>query len=142
MQTLYLATDHAAYEAKEYLKKQLVSRFKIVDLGTDSEESVHYPDYGKKLAAAILKNSGIGIALCGSGIGISIQLNRYKGIRATLCRDVEDAIMARKHNNSNVLCLGGRKHSLDELMEIVEAWIITDFEAGRHHTRIEMLDRD
>lgn len=142
MEKLYIVTDHAAFEAKEFLKEKLQTKFEVIDLGTNSNESVHYPDYGKKMAQAVLESGQRGIALCGSGIGISIQVNRYKGIRAALCRDVEDAQMSRKHNDSNILCLGGRKHSNQQLIEIVNAWLETEFEGGRHQTRVSMLDQD
>lgn len=140
MKKIYIASDHAAFEQKEMLKNYLSQRFEVIDLGTDSPDSVHYPIFGKKLAESVLSNDGIGIAMCGSGIGISIQVNRYKGIRGALVNDVNDAIMTKKHNNANILCMAGRKHSDRLLKEMVDAWLNTDFEGGRHQTRIEMLD--
>lgn len=140
MKKIFIASDHAAYEQKSMLKNYLCSRFDVEDLGTDSTESVNYPVYGKKIAHAVLESKGIGIALCGSGIGISIQVNRFKGIRGALCNDVYDAKMTKLHNNANILCLAGRKHSDDLLKNIVDTWLATDFEGGRHQTRIEMLD--
>ena len=140
MQKIYLACDHAAFEAKEYVK-ELLEGYDVQDLGTNSSESVHYPDFGKKIAHAVLEDKGsIGIALCGSGIGISMQVNRYKGIRGALCRSTEDAKMSRMHNDSNILCLGARFNSTDEIKEIVKTWLNTEFEGGRHQTRIDMLD--
>ena len=139
---IYLASDHAAYEEKQVLIDYLKDRFEIVDLGTNSQESTHYPIYGKKLANAVLEHNCLGIALCGSGIGISIQVNRYKGIRGALCRDTEDAKMCRLHNNSNILCLGGRRTPIDEIKQIVDVWLSTDFEGGRHQNRIEMMDEE
>lgn len=139
MEKIFIACDHAAYEAKEWL----INKFKdveFVDLGTNSLESVNYPDYGKKVAKEVLASNGRGIALCGSGIGISIQVNRFKGIRGALCRSVEDAKMSRLHNNSNILCLGARQNSNDELLEIVNVWMNTEFEGGRHQARVELLD--
>lgn len=122
------------------LKKHLQDRFNIIDLGTNSNDSVHYPEFGKKIAQAVLKSKGRGIALCGSGIGISIQVNRFPGIRGGLCNDVNDAKMTKLHNNANILCLAGRKHT-DELMrQMVDTWLATEFEGGRHQTRIDMLD--
>jgi ribose 5-phosphate isomerase B len=140
MNTIYLASDHAAFEQKSMLKAYLSDRFQVEDLGPDSPESVHYPEYGKKIAKAVLANDGIGIALCGSGIGISMQVNRYKGIRGGLCNDVGDAEMTKKHNNANILCLAGRKHSDELLKKMVDTWLTTEFEGGRHQTRVEMLD--
>jgi ribose 5-phosphate isomerase B len=141
MEKLFIASDHAAFLQKQVLVEYLKDRFEVVDLGTHSEESVHYPDYGKKLAHAVIENDGRGIALCGSGIGISIAVNRFRKIRGALCRDVDDAKMARLHNDANVLCLGGRKTSIDELKKIVETWLTTSFEGGRHKLRTEMLDQ-
>jgi ribose 5-phosphate isomerase B len=141
LEKLYLACDHAAFAAKEFIKEKLNHKFEIVDLGTHSLESTHYPIYGKKLAEAVLaSNNGKGIALCGSGIGISIAVNRFKGIRGALCRSLEDAKMSRLHNNSNILCLGARNNTESELLQIIETWLMTPFEGGRHQERIEILD--
>jgi ribose 5-phosphate isomerase B len=140
LEKLYLACDHAAFEAKEFIKEKLNQRFEIVDLGTHSSESTHYPLYGKKLVEAVLAANGRGIALCGSGIGISIAVNRFKGIRGALCRSIEDAKMSRLHNDSNILCLGARSNSESELIQIIEAWLVTPFEGGRHQDRIQLLD--
>lgn len=140
METLFITSDHAAFDQKEMLKKYLSKRFQIEDLGTHSTESVHYPEFGKKIALAVLKNKGRGIALCGSGIGISMQVNRYPGIRGGLVNDIEDAKMTKKHNNANILCLAGRKHSEEKLKKMVDTWLETEFEGGRHQTRIDMLD--
>ena len=118
MEKLFIASDHAAFEQKQELIDFLKKRFEMVDLGTNSSESVHYPTYGQKLARAVLEAKGRGIALCGSGIGISISVNRFKGIRGALCQDENDAKMSRLHNNSNVLCLAGRKTPMDDLKKI------------------------
>lgn len=142
MEKLFIASDHAAFEQKQELISFLNNRFEVIDLGANSTESVHYPDFGQKLAVAVLKDSenGKGVALCGSGIGISIAVNRFKGIRGALCRDDDDAKMSRLHNDSNILCLGGRKTPMNELKSIVNTWLSTDFEGGRHKTRTNMLD--
>lgn len=140
METIYIASDHAAYDQKKVLIEYLSERFKVEDLGPYDGESVHYPDYGKKLAQAVLAANGRGIAMCGSGIGISIQVNRYKGIRGGLVNDVNDAKMTKLHNDANVLCLAGRKHSDKLLKQMVDIWLETEFEGGRHKTRIDMLD--
>ena len=140
MEKIYLSCDHAAFEGKEFVKS-LLSDFEVIDLGTNSTDSVHYPDFGKKIAQAVLEEeNGRGIALCGSGIGISIQVNRFKGIRGALCRSVEDAKMSRLHNNSNILCLGARFSSNEEMKVMVQTWLSTEFEGGRHQTRVDMLD--
>lgn len=141
MEKIILAGDHAAFKQKQALKDFLAGHYDIIDLGTDSEESVHYPLFGQRLAKKVLETKSRGIALCGSGIGISIQVNRFKGIRGALCRDEEDAKMSRLHNDSNVLCLGGRRNSQEEILKMVKTWLETPFEGGRHQKRIEMLDR-
>jgi ribose 5-phosphate isomerase B len=141
MEKLFIASDHAAFEAKQELVKYLSDKYEMVDLGTNSTDSVHYPEYGQKIAKAVREEKGRGIALCGSGIGISIACNRFKGIRAALCYDTEAARMSRLHNDSNILCLAGRRNSLDELKDMVNTWLSTEFEGGRHQTRVEMLDQ-
>jgi ribose 5-phosphate isomerase B len=141
MEKIFLACDHAAYEAKLFVK-HLLSDYEVIDLGAYSTDSVNYPDYGKKIAKEVLENKAKGIALCGSGIGISIQVNRFKGIRGALCRDIEDAKMSRLHNNSNILCLGARQTSEKDMEEIVKTWLNTEFEGGRHQTRIDLLDQE
>lgn len=140
MEKLFIASDHAAFEEKQELITFLKSRFEIVDLGPATADRVDYPDFGKKIAKSVLESKGRGIALCGSGIGISIAVNRFKGIRGALCRDIEDAKMSRLHNDSNILCIGGRRNSLDEIKAMVDTWLTTDFEGGRHKTRIDLLD--
>ena len=141
MAKIVIGSDHAAFNEKEELKQYLEGRFEVIDVGTHSADSVHYPDYGKKIAQKVLDESILGIALCGSGIGISIQVNRYNGIRGALCRSVEDAKMCKLHNNANVLCLGGRSNSLYELKIMVDTWLETQFEGGRHQLRIDLLDK-
>lgn len=141
MEKLFIASDHAAFEQKQQLIDFLKDRFDMVDLGPDSSDSVHYPEYGQKIALAVLESNGKGIALCGSGIGISIAVNRFKGVRGALCRDEDDAKMSRLHNNSNILCLGGRKTPLDQIKDMVNVWLATEFEGGRHQNRTDMLDK-
>jgi ribose 5-phosphate isomerase B len=140
MEKLFIASDHAAFEQKQELIESLKNRFEMIDLGPSSSDRVNYPTFGKKIAESVLDSKGRGIALCGSGIGISIAVNRFKGIRGALCRDTEDAKMSRMHNDSNILCLGGRRNTLQEIKEIVDAWLVTEFEGGRHKTRTDMLD--
>jgi glycine hydroxymethyltransferase len=133
---IFIATDHAAYELKEYLLKTNG----CTDLGAFSEESVDYPDFAYKMADALLKNpDAVGILLCGSGIGISIAANRFKHVRAALCRDVDDATVARKHNNANVLVLGGRTTNKEDAQKMVDAFLHTEFEGGRHDRRVQKL---
>jgi ribose 5-phosphate isomerase B len=137
-----IASDHAGVALKAQVKKVLASYAdKVIDLGTDSEESVDYPDYGNKVARAILQGTATyGVAICGSGIGISIALNRHKGIRAALCSDGGTAALARKHNNANVLCLGARLVSAETARDCVQNFFSTAFEGGRHEKRVKKLD--
>lgn len=140
MEKLWIASDHAAFDEKQQIIEHLKTRFEVIDLGPDSKESTHYPLYGKRLALEVLKHNGRGIALCGSGIGISIAVNRYQGIRGALCRSVDDAKMSRLHNNSNIICLGARSSELPEMIKMIDTWLDTPFEGGRHQMRVDMLD--
>lgn len=132
-----IGSDHAAFEMKEFVREFLLSRkIEVVDVGTHSAERCDYPDYATALVKEVLKNKISGILLCGSGIGVSIVANRYQGIRAALCRSPYDAEMARKHNDANVLCLGARTNSEEEIKAIIEAWMASGFEGGRHLDRL------
>lgn len=139
---LAIGSDHAAFREKQILIKYLNKLdLKVLDFGTDSEDSVDYPIFGQKVAKSIINNiADRGIIICGSGIGISIAANRFKGIRAALCSSEFHAKMSRKHNDSNVLALGSRATEIDLLKKIVKVWLETDFEGGRHQNRLNMLD--
>ena len=137
---IFIASDHAAFNEKNALVEYLKSRFEVVDVGTHSAESTHYPEWAKKLVEHVLKEEVPGILLCGSGIGVSMTANRFKGIRAALCRDEDDAKMCRLHNNANVICLAGRKTPIEQLKKMVDVFLSTEFEGGRHQTRIDMFD--
>ncbi len=137
-----IAADHGGFELKqsiiEYLSKKNVN---ILDLGTNNLESVDYPLYADKLVNSILnKESDFGILVCGTGIGISIKANRYKGIRAALLYDDNVALMTRKHNNANVMVFGGRTMNKDDVFNRIDIFLNTEFEGGRHQRRIDMLD--
>ena len=137
-----IACDHAAYDVKEKIKLFLFDEgLEVLDYGTTSNESVDYPEYGKKVGLSVSKGeSQKGIVICGSGIGISIAANKIKGIRAALCTSVKHAIMSRKHNDANVLALGARMTNYDEILLIIKAWLYTDFEGGRHADRIKKIE--
>ena len=137
-----IACDHGGFALKEEIKKYLISeKIEVIDLGTDSEESVDYPVYGKLCAEAVMSGKADrGIVCCGTGIGISIAANKVKGIRCALCTDSHMAEMTRKHNDSNMLALGGRTVSVDDALEISKTWLYTEFEGGRHKRRVDMLD--
>lgn len=137
---LFIASDHAAFNEKQALFEYLKKSHDIVDLGTHSLESTHYPEWTKKLVDKVREEKTFGILLCGSGIGVCMAANRYKGIRAALCRDEDDAKMTRLHNNANVLCMSGRKTSIEQLKKITDVFLTTPFEGGRHQTRIDQFD--
>ncbi len=137
---IFIASDHAAFTEKNQLTEYLKKNHDVIDLGTHSAESTHYPEWAKKLVAKVLEEKVTGILLCGSGIGVSMAANRFKGIRAALCRDTEDAKMSRLHNNANVLCLSGRRTPVEELKKIADVFLATEFEGGRHQTRIDQFN--
>lgn len=137
-----IASDHGGFALKEIVKEHLKERgYKTVDLGTHSEESVDYPVYGKACGQAVAEGKAdLGVVVCGTGIGISIAANKVKGVRCGLCTSVEMAELTKKHNNANVLALGGRTTDPDLALKITDAWLDTEFEGGRHERRTKMLD--
>ena len=142
--TVALASDHAGFKLKEIIKEHLSNRGVIwVDLGTDSMLSVDYPDYARKVCETVLSgDADKGILLCGTGLGMSMMANRYKGIRGALCHDHFTALAARSHNDSNVLALGGRILGVDLAKEIVDTWLDTPFKGGRHERRTKKFDEE
>ncbi|MBA2404302.1 MAG: ribose 5-phosphate isomerase B [Bdellovibrionales bacterium] len=137
---IFLASDHAAFNEKQELVQYLKGKYDVTDLGTNSLESTHYPDWAKKLVLKVREEKAIGILLCGSGIGVCITANRFADIRAALCRDEDDAKMSRLHNNANVLCLSGRKTPMELIKKITDTFLTTPFEGGRHQTRIDLFN--
>lgn len=137
-----LAADHGGYKLKERVKDYLVKKgYEIIDLGCNSDESVDYPHYGKACGEAVMAGKAEkGIAFCGTGIGISIAANKVKGVRCALCTNKLMAEMTRKHNDSNVLALGGRILDKETAFEIVDVWLNTEFEGGRHQRRVDLLN--
>ena len=137
---VYIASDHAGYALKQLIVKEFLSKegINFQDLGTNSEKSVDYPKFAKKLSKKINKTS-MGILICGSGIGVSISANRHKHIRASLCHNVNSAKMTRKHNDSNVICLQGRPFVKKKIFAMLDAYFDTEFEEGRHKRRVEQL---
>ena len=137
---VYIASDHAGYALKQVIVKEFLSKEAInfQDLGTNSEKSVDYPKFAKKLSKKINKTS-MGILICGSGIGVSISANRHKHIRASLCHNVNSAKMTRKHNDSNVICLQGRPFVKKKIFAMLNAYFDTEFEEGRHTRRVGQL---
>lgn len=138
-----IASDHAGFDLKSVIIAYLKKRdYDVLDLGTYTDDRVDYPDYGYALADAIASGKAPrGIAICGSGIGISIAANRNPKVRAALCHDVTSAHLARQHNDANVLALGARLISEDVALDCVEAFLNTEFEGGRHVGRVEKLGK-
>lgn len=138
---LAIAADHAGFKLKKeligYLEKKGIE---IKDFGTYSEESADYPDFAHPMAAAVEnKEFELGISICGSGNGISMTANKHQGIRSALCWNVEIAKLARQHNDANVCSLPARFISTDEAKQIVDAFLLTDFEGGRHERRVQKI---
>ena len=138
----YIATDHAGYAVKAYVKEIVTDLgHEIVDLGPDSADRVDYPDFAKKCTEAVLEDAGsFGILICGTGIGMSMAANKVSGIRAALCHDHYTAKLTRQHNDANVLCFGERVVGKGVIEDIVEAFASTEFEGGRHATRIGKIE--
>ena len=137
-----IGSDHGAVELKEEVKMVLheFEDVRVTDVGTFGTESVDYPDIAEKVCADVVSGKADrGIVLCGTGIGISIAANKIDGIRAALCGDVYSAIMSRKHNDANVLAMGGRVTGIGPAGEIVRAWVYTEFEGGRHARRVDKI---
>lgn len=140
MQKIFVANDHAAYQEKVQLVEHLKKSYEVIDLGTHTPDSTNYPEWVAKLVEKVRGEKKLGILLCGSGIGVCMAANRYKDIRAALCRDEEDARMTRLHNNANVLCLSGRRTPVEDLKKIADVFLSSPFEGGRHQTRIDQFN--
>ena len=140
---IFIASDHAGLNVKGAIVKQLQEQGdQIVDLGPSTEERVDYPLFATHLAHQVREApEGRGILICGTGIGMSMVANKYKGIRASLCHCVEDAKMARLHNNANVLCLGARTTCIEDIIGLVKIWRETKFGGGRHTQRLALFER-
>jgi ribose 5-phosphate isomerase B len=142
-ETIAIACDHAGYDLKQEVIKLLQDlKVRVLDLGCASaSESVHYPIYGKKVVDEVLSRPHCrGILICGTGLGMSIVANRFRGIRAALCYDLQCAAMSRRHNDANLLVLGGRTMDPQLAAEIVRVWLSTPFDGGRHQERLELLE--
>jgi ribose 5-phosphate isomerase B len=141
MTAIALGADHAGFPLKEDLKSWLIGRgYEVVDCGTQSTESVDYPDYAAAVAGAVTAGkAGRGVLVCGSGIGMAIAANKVPGIRAAACTDAYTARLAREHNDTNVLALGARITARDSAIEILEAWLAAAFAGGRHAQRVDKV---
>ena len=141
MEKIAIASDHGGYDLKSYLLIFLKELgYEVEDLGPSNSSAVDYPDYGSTLAKVVGEGKiARGIVICGTGIGMSIVVNRFPGIRGTLCSDLYAAKLCREHNDSNVLIMGGRVVGLDLAKEIVKTWLNTPFEGGRHQKRLNKI---
>ncbi|MDR2152720.1 MAG: ribose 5-phosphate isomerase B [Helicobacteraceae bacterium] len=142
MEKIVIGSDHAAFDMKaaaiEYLKNTY--RIEIVDVGAYDRERVDYPDYAAKVCELVQKDGDAsGILICGTGIGMSIAANKFRGIRAALCHDAYTASMARAHNDANALCFGSRAIGAGVMESIIDAWLNVAFEGGRHALRLEKI---
>ena len=137
-----IGADHGGFDANEKLITYLKNKgYAVADMGTNSSESVDYPDFAEKVCQEILQQKAdFGILICGTGIGISIAANRHVGIRAALLYNDETAALARQHNNANIAVFGGRMMSVDDMEKRLDIFLNTGFEGGRHLRRIEKID--
>ncbi len=136
-----IGSDHGGYELKEHIKKYLEEcGVEFKDYGAYSEDSVDYPDCARPVCEAVINGEAeSGILICGTGIGISMAANKFKGIRAALCSDVYSAKMTKEHNNANIICLGGRVTGRELAFMIIDAWRNAEFLGGRHANRIAKI---
>lgn len=143
-QDIVIASDHAAFDLKKHLVKHLLKRgHAVIDLGPRNRKSVPYPAFAQKAAEAVARGEvPLGVLICGTGIGMSIAANRYQGVRAALVHDAYTARMAKAHNNANIICLGARVTGPGVAEDIIDAWLETDFEGGRHQERLMMIDEE
>jgi len=139
---IYMGADSAGYLLKEEMKKHIENLgYEVVDCGTDSEASCHYPIFASKVCEAVKENPNttFGILICGTGIGMSMCANKYNGVRAAVCSDTFSAKMTRRHNDANVLCMGARVIGPCLAEDIVDMFLENEFEGGRHQIRVDMM---
>jgi ribose 5-phosphate isomerase B len=140
---IIIGNDHGGFILKKEILKYLSGRrdIEVIDVGTGSEEIVRYPYFAAMVAKAVSeKEADRGILICSTGIGMSIVANRYRGVRATLCTSTYMGKMSRAHNDSNILCLGGKVTGLLEALDILEAWLTTEYEDGRHAISLGLIN--
>ena len=141
MKKLFISSDHAGFVLKEQIKKRFKNKFFFIDLGTnDSKTSVNYPEYAHKLCKKVSKNSkNIGILVCGSGTGMAMSANKFRKIRAAVCYNLVSTRLSRTHNNANILALGSRLTKKSTALKLVNTFLSTKFEGGRHLKRIKKI---
>jgi len=139
----FIGSDHAGFDLKKILRAHLEKlKRSVEDLGTHSTESCDYPVAASEVCRTVLSRNGLGILICGAGLGMSMAANRHRGIRAALCTHTFHARAARAHNNANVLCLGQRVTTPDLALEILEIFLETPYEGGRHERRLALLEQN
>ena len=135
-----IGNDHAGVDYKNYIIQNLNDKYDIKNHGTDIEDSVDYPDFAHPVSSDVEnKKSDLGILICGSGNGVAMTANKYKKVRAALCWNEELAVLAKQHNNANIVCIPARFISKDEALQIVKSFIQTGFEGGRHERRVNKI---
>ncbi len=141
MKKISLSSDHAGFKLKESIKKFLIKKkIKVIDLGPKNTDSVDYPDYAKKVARNIItKKSDMGILVCGSGIGMAMSANKFKKIRAAVCYNRASTRLSRQHNNANIIALGARLTKRTNAIKLVNVFLGTKFEGGRHLRRVKKV---
>jgi len=142
MRKIFIGADSAGYALKEELRAYLIGKgYEVVDLGTDSDASCHYPMFAAAVCESVQKelDTSFGVLICGTGVGMSMCANKYNGIRAALCSDTYSAKMTRRHNDANVLCMGARVIGSCLATDILDAFLANEFEGGRHKTRVDMM---
>ena len=141
VKTLIVGSDHAGLALKRELSGVAAELgYEVVDLGTQSSNSTDYPDYAHRVASAVARGEGLGLLVCGTGIGMSMTANRHPGVRAALCGDVYSASMSRRHNDANILCIGARVVGGGLAAEILNAFLNASFEGGRHERRVNKIE--
>jgi ribose 5-phosphate isomerase B len=139
MQTIHIGSDHAGFALKEQLKHVLMANYDVRDYGPMSADSVDYPDYAHPVAEAVEKQGGMGILICGSANGVAMAANKHAQIRAAICWLPEIAALARQHNDANIVCIPARFVSEQAATHIVEVFLTTSFEGGRHENRVKKI---
>ena len=141
MKKVFIGCDHAALDMKNELAEYLQTKgYSVCDEGTYTRDSVNYPEYAEKVANAVKNTQGsLGILICGTGIGMSLAANKVKGIRAAAVSEVYSAKLTRQHNDANIVCIGARVIGVETAKMIVDAFLETEFEGGRHKTRVDMI---
>lgn len=141
LEPIIIGSDHAGYPLKEKCLAHLQAKgYACEDVGTHTRDSCDYPEFAAEVCQRVLDTGSPGLLICGTGLGMSMSANRFPGIRAALCHDEHAAVMARQHNNANILCLGARVTDADQALSIMASFLETAFEGGRHEERIRLMD--